>query len=190
MAPEKNTGAKGLTLSMRSTPCRATAAYFSLPHWYAVCGRASAHSHHVAPFRASMKEHFMSGNASRWIAAGSSVVLMGGMAMLAFSQQPAPRQTRPRPAGDAARAPADAPARAPADARARPRPDADAVNDAQTPRDVEAKRTEQKRSKHDQSDIFAAGGAPPITEALKDQPDEGKVVGFDFSKDPFGAKKV
>jgi cytochrome c peroxidase len=128
-----------------------------------------------------MKEHFMSGNASRWIAAGSSVVLLGGMAMLAFSQQPAPRP-RPRPA-------ADAPARAPADGQARPRPAADAVEDAQTPRDAEAKRPEQKRSKHDQSDVFAPDNAEPITTALKDQPDEGKVPGFDFSKDPFGAKK-
>jgi cytochrome c peroxidase len=46
--------------------------------------------------------------------------------------------------------------------------------------------TEPVRSKDDQ---LANKPAMPITAALNDQPDEGKVKGFDFSVDPFNAKK-
>jgi cytochrome c peroxidase len=65
----------------------------------------------------------------------------------------------------------------------------DAVADAQTPRDVPAERPEQKKTAHDESDIFAASKAPLITEALADQTDQGRFVGFDLYKDPVGALK-
>ena len=69
-------------------------------------------------------------------------------------------------------------------------PPADAVQDAQTPRAVPAARPEQQKTEHDRSDVFAPGKPAPINPALNDQPDQGRVTGFDFSKDPFGAKKV
>jgi cytochrome c peroxidase len=68
------------------------------------------------------------------------------------------------------------------------RPLPDAVEDAQTPRDVEKKRPEQKLSKHDSSDVFAADNAPE-TSPFGDQPEKGRVDGFEFYRDPLNAKK-
>lgn len=65
----------------------------------------------------------------------------------------------------------------------------DAVMEAQTPRDVSASRPEQQRGSHDQSDIFNATKAEPSSTAFKNQPDEGKILGFDFYRDPLDAKK-
>jgi cytochrome c peroxidase len=68
-------------------------------------------------------------------------------------------------------------------------PPHDAVADAQTPREVPVERPEQKKTKHDTSDIFKPGNSPPITKALTDQTDEGQMRGFDFYRDPLGAMK-
>jgi cytochrome c peroxidase len=65
----------------------------------------------------------------------------------------------------------------------------DAVADAQTPREVPAERPEQKKTAHDQSDVFAPNKAVPSSEALADQPDHGGMIGFDFYRDPLGAMK-
>ncbi len=65
----------------------------------------------------------------------------------------------------------------------------DAVMEAQMPRDVPASRPEQQRGSHDQSDIFYATKAEPSSTAFKNQPDEGKILGFDFYRDPLDAKK-
>jgi cytochrome c peroxidase len=65
----------------------------------------------------------------------------------------------------------------------------DAVQEAHTPREAPAERPEQQKNEHDQSGVFAATAAPPSSTALKTQPDEGKVKGFDFSRDPLNAKK-
>src|SRR5207249_4071457 len=65
----------------------------------------------------------------------------------------------------------------------------DAVQDAQTPREAAAKRPEQRTSEHDRSDRFASKNALPITPALNTQPQGGAATGFDFSRDPFDAKK-
>src|SRR5713226_10572369 len=65
----------------------------------------------------------------------------------------------------------------------------DAVADAQTPRKVADERPEQKKTAHDLSDIFAPSKALPITAALVDQTDQGQMLGFDFYRDPLGAKK-
>ncbi|WP_129128451.1 cytochrome B6 [Geomonas oryzae] len=65
----------------------------------------------------------------------------------------------------------------------------DAVMEAQTPRDVPATRPEQQRGNHDQSDIFKATTAEPSSTAFKNQPDEGKILGFNFYRDPLDAKK-
>ena len=70
-----------------------------------------------------------------------------------------------------------------------PRPPADAVQEAQTPRDVPPMRPEQRKTEHDRSAVFNPGARAPSSPALSAQPDEGAVVGFDFSRDPFNATK-
>lgn len=65
----------------------------------------------------------------------------------------------------------------------------DAVEEVQTPRAVPLDRPEQQLSAHDQSPQFVAPNAQPSSTAFKNQPDEGKVLGFDFYRDPLNAKK-
>ncbi|GAW69078.1 cytochrome B6 [Geoanaerobacter pelophilus] len=65
----------------------------------------------------------------------------------------------------------------------------DAVQDAQTPREVARTRPEQQKNQHDNSDLFMATKAEPSSTAFKNQPDEGKILGFDFYRDPLDAKK-
>jgi cytochrome c peroxidase len=65
----------------------------------------------------------------------------------------------------------------------------DAVAEAQTPKEVPVERPEQKKTAHDLSDVFAQSKAPPITEALVNQTDQGQMLGFDFYRDPLGAMK-
>lgn len=65
----------------------------------------------------------------------------------------------------------------------------DAVAAAQTPQAVPLERPEQQKSKHDQSAAFKAENATPSSRALAEQPDEGKILGFDFYRDPLNAKK-
>ena len=65
----------------------------------------------------------------------------------------------------------------------------DAVEEAQSPPRASGSRPEQQKSEHDRSDVFAADNAPPSSEAFKTQPDEGKVKGFDFYRDPLNAKR-
>ena len=65
----------------------------------------------------------------------------------------------------------------------------DAVLDAQTPRPVEEKRPEQQKNEQDQSKKFDALNAQPSSKALATQPEEGKIKGFDFYRDPLNAKE-
>src|SRR6478672_12501896 len=65
----------------------------------------------------------------------------------------------------------------------------DAITEAQTPRQVPVTRPEQRKNEHDQSNIFAPTNAKPSSPAFDNQPDRGKVLGFDFARDPFNAKK-
>jgi peptidoglycan hydrolase-like protein with peptidoglycan-binding domain len=65
----------------------------------------------------------------------------------------------------------------------------DPVQEAQTPRPVPATRPEQQRSEHDRSGRFQATNAQPSSPAFADQPDQGKVLGFDFFRDPLNAKR-
>lgn len=110
--------------------------------------------------------------------AATVVVLVVGMSLAAafsigYSQQPPPRQSR----GQSSRS-----------ARAARDVVEDAQRGAQSPPGQPANSAQPARSEHDQT--VATKPALPITPALNDQPDQGKVVGFDFSIDPFGAKKV
>lgn len=72
---------------------------------------------------------------------------------------------------------------------AKPKAPHEAAADAQTPREVPIERPEQKKTKHDSSDIFKPDKSPPISKALSDQADEGQMLGFDFYRDPLGATK-
>jgi cytochrome c peroxidase len=74
----------------------------------------------------------------------------------------------------------------PAQASARP---TDAVADAQAPPHATGNRPEQKKSIHDTSAVFQAREAKPSSPAFAEQPDQGKVLGFDFYRDPLNAKK-
>lgn len=65
---------------------------------------------------------------------------------------------------------------------------ADAVQNAQTARQPAIKRVEQQMTDHDKSEVFKAANAPPSAAALKSQPEEGQVKGFDFYRDPLNAK--
>jgi len=65
----------------------------------------------------------------------------------------------------------------------------DAVQEAQTPRTVPAERPEQRQSAHDRSNVFQASQGLPASQALPQQPDQGKILGFDFSRDPLNAKR-
>ena len=65
----------------------------------------------------------------------------------------------------------------------------DAVLEAQTSRPAEAKRPEQQATEHDRSDAFKGTKARPVSNALAGQRDEGKVLGFDFARDPLNAKE-
>ena len=65
----------------------------------------------------------------------------------------------------------------------------EAVQDAQIPRTVPVERPEQQKSAHDRSSRFLAPHAVPSSTALAGQPEEGKVLGFDFYRDPLNAKQ-
>ena len=65
----------------------------------------------------------------------------------------------------------------------------DAVQDAQIPRTVPVERPEQQKAAHDRSPLFLAPQAVPASQALAGQPEEGKVLGFDFYRDPLNAKQ-
>jgi cytochrome c peroxidase len=68
-------------------------------------------------------------------------------------------------------------------------PPHDAVTEAQTPRPVAVERPEQKRTDHDRSDVFAADEAPDSSPAFENQPEKGRIDGFDFYRDPLNAKQ-
>jgi cytochrome c peroxidase len=98
----------------------------------------------------------------RRVAACAAVLgLSGALALVAYSQdKPAGSNTAPH----------------------------DAVQDAQTPRQVERERPEQKLGEQDNPQRMMADKAEPSSEAFKDQPQQGQVKGFDFYRDPLDAK--
>ena len=69
-------------------------------------------------------------------------------------------------------------------------PSGDAILNAQTVREVPVTRPEQKKNEHDRSNVFDAQNAMPASPAFNNQPDKGKVLGFDFARDPLNAKKA
>jgi hypothetical protein len=65
----------------------------------------------------------------------------------------------------------------------------DAVERAQATRAVPAERPEPRKTERDRSDVSAATRAKPSSPALKGQPDQGKMAGFDSYRDPLGSKR-
>jgi cytochrome c peroxidase len=65
----------------------------------------------------------------------------------------------------------------------------DAVVDAQTTKDVPVTRPEQRKTEHDLSDIFKAPSAESSSPDLNNQPEQGKMLGFDFARDPLNSKR-
>jgi cytochrome c peroxidase len=130
---------------------------------------------------------------------GMTVILACGLAAQPASQpDQADRAATAEPgalppaASRAAQPAADPSAAQPAagePARAKKPAPLDAIQDFQSPRVVPERRPEQAKSEHDRSDVFLERNAMPITPALKQQPDEGRVLGFDFYRDPLNAKK-
>src|SRR5438552_470605 len=78
----------------------------------------------------------------------------------------------------------------PADPSAGPtQPPRDPAAEAVAAKTVPAERPEQKLTDHDKSDKFDWKKPAPLTPALKDQPNGGRIAGFEFSRDPLGADK-
>jgi cytochrome c peroxidase len=65
----------------------------------------------------------------------------------------------------------------------------DATLEAQSSRQVPITRPEQKKTDVDTPDKFSPDKVQPSSTAFKRQPDEGKVLGFDFYRDPLNSKK-
>ena len=65
----------------------------------------------------------------------------------------------------------------------------DAVVEAQTQKEAPVTRPEQRKTQHDLSDIFKDTNAKPSNPVLETQPEQGKVTGFDFARDPLNAKR-
>ena len=68
------------------------------------------------------------------------------------------------------------------------KPAVDAVAEAQTPRPAPQNRPEQKKTDKDDPNRFAATNAQPSSPVFTQQPDQGKITGFDFYRDPLNAK--
>ncbi len=66
----------------------------------------------------------------------------------------------------------------------------DAIMNAQTTHKNVKGVPEHKPTEHDRADQFDAQNALPSSLAFKNQPDDGKILGFDFYRDPLNAKKT
>jgi cytochrome c peroxidase len=65
----------------------------------------------------------------------------------------------------------------------------DPAAEAMVVREVDKTRPEQQLTEHDRADIFSPTKPAPITKALNDQPQDGRILGFDFARDPLNAPK-
>jgi hypothetical protein len=102
------------------------------------------------------------------LAAGFAAwILFGTLVLTAGSGQDDPAKAKAPPKGKA------------------PDPAAEAVAVAGS----KADRPELRLTEHDKSAIFDPTKPAPVTPALKDQPNSGRILGFEFSRDPLGAPK-
>ncbi len=95
----------------------------------------------------------------------AAAVLVGGTLLLVQSQEPRSKQQQQD------KKPHD--------------PAAEATAVQKVPTD----RPEQHLTPHDQSDMFDPTRPAPITSALKNQPKQGRITGFDFARDPLNSDK-
>src|SRR5689334_19360162 len=65
----------------------------------------------------------------------------------------------------------------------------DPAAEATAIRKVPAERPEQRLTEHDRSEMFDPAKPAPLNPALKDQPKQGRITGFDFARDPLNADK-
>jgi hypothetical protein len=65
----------------------------------------------------------------------------------------------------------------------------DAIAQSQQTAAVPATRPEQNKTAHDRSDIFNSTNAKPSSPVFKDQQKGGKVLGFDFYRDPLNSDR-
>ncbi len=65
----------------------------------------------------------------------------------------------------------------------------DAAAEAMEVRAVPADRPELQLTEHDRSDVFDFRKPAPVSPALKGQPKEGRITGFDFARDPLNADR-
>ena len=65
----------------------------------------------------------------------------------------------------------------------------DPAAEAAKAQQVPVERPEQKLTEHDKSDKFDWKKPAPVSPSLKDQPMEGRIQGFEFSRDPLNAPK-
>src|SRR5262245_61935547 len=70
-----------------------------------------------------------------------------------------------------------------------PQPVRDPAAEALKAQPVPEERPEQKQTEHDRSGAFDWKNPAPVSTALKDQPNGGRISGFEFSRDPLGADK-
>lgn len=75
------------------------------------------------------------------------------------------------------------------DKKANPTTSNDAITEAQEGARAVREAPEAKKTEHDQSDVFDPTRTPPSSTALDSQPEKGKILGFDFRRDPLNAKK-
>jgi Putative peptidoglycan binding domain len=66
----------------------------------------------------------------------------------------------------------------------------EAVQEVQTTRAVPQDRPEQQLSEHDRSDLFQATEAQLSSTSFANQPDQDKVLGFEFYRDPLNANRA
>ncbi len=118
----------------------------------------------------------------------ASLFACGSLALSLAAQQPRPTVPATKPAPKPASKAATPPTRTQPTTSQAPAPKADAIQAAQSPAKVDAKRPEQNLSEHDQSTRFSAAKAPTSSTAIKDQPEKGEINGFDFVRDPLNAK--
>jgi len=122
-------------------------------------------------------------NRRRWLLVLAAPTLMTAALLAQAPRQPAqPAPKSAQPAQPASKAAQPAQPRLPAPAAQGQQPavqsqrNPDAVAEAQTPRQVEAKRPEQRTTDHDRPERFSAKTAIPISPALKGQPKAGRVT--------------
>jgi cytochrome c peroxidase len=65
----------------------------------------------------------------------------------------------------------------------------DAAAEAMEVRSVPADRPELRLTEHDRSDVFDFKKPAPLSPALKGQPKEGRISGFDLARDPLNADR-